>query len=111
MDKVRNVNRYWLDNDSNIVVRQWDEEEYKTINPNTPIFEKHWSYYCPRCRFIHVICYNKAEAEHSGNNHRYHCGNKHKCVVEYRDHKLICLEFKEVYNKEFDVWVATQTRY
>lgn len=110
-DKVRNINRYWLDNDSDIVVRQWTDEEYKTINPHTYIFEKHWSYYCPRCGFIPAICHDKDEAIHRSNDHRYRCGNKHKCVVEYRDHKLVCLEFNEEYMEQFDVWVAKQIKY
>lgn len=111
MDKVKNINRYWLDNDSRIVARQWTEEEYKTIDPHTHIFEKYWSCRCPRCEFLPVLCHDEAEARHHGSNHEHYCGSLHKCIVEYRDFELNCWEFKEEYNEEFDIWVAKQEVY
>jgi hypothetical protein len=111
MDKIRNLNRFWVDKDTNIVVRQWTDEEYKIINPHTHIFEKYWSYYCPICGFIPMPCCDKSKVERDANHHRLCFGNKHKCIVEYRDHELACLEYKDEFMDEFGVWVFKQTTY
>lgn len=108
MNKVQNINRYWVDKDSNIIVRKWDEKEYETINPRTHIFEKYWSYRCPICTFIPTPHYDKAEAEHGAKAHERCAGSKHKCVVEYRDHELICMEFRDEFLEDLGVWVAKQ---
>ena len=111
MNKVQNVYRYWVDRDSNVVVRKWEDEEYKTINPHTHIFEKYWSYYCPICNFIPQLCHTKQEAEHGANNHQRYGGDLHKCVVEYRDHELVCWENREEFLEDIGVWVCKQELY
>jgi hypothetical protein len=108
MNKIQNINRYWVDKDSNVIVRKWDEKEYETINPRTHIFEKYWSYYCPICSFIPTPHYDRAEAEHGAKVHEVHTINKHKCVVEYRDHELICMEFRDEFLEDLGIWVAKQ---
>lgn len=105
MNKVRNLHRYWIDKDSKIVVRKWVNEEYKTIDPHTHIFEKYWSYYCPICNFIPTPCLDKEEVECSANYHRQYSRSDHKCVVEYREHELICLEVKDEFLEDLNVWV------
>lgn len=111
MDKVRNLYRYWIDKDSQIVVRKWTDKEYKNINPHTHIFEKYWSYSCPICSFIPTPHDSKESAEHGANTHWLYTGNKHKCVVEYRLHELVCLECKEEFLESLNVWVAKQEIY
>ena len=111
MDKVKNINRYWLDNDSRIVARQWTDEEYETIDPRTHISEKYWSYRCPRCEFLPMLCYDEVEAKHQSNNHENYCGRRHKCIVEYRDFELSCWEFREELLEDLGVWVAKQEMY
>ena len=105
------MERYWIDKDSKVVVRAWSGKEYKTINPHTHIFEKHWSYYCPICNFIPHLCANKDEAEHDVNVHECCAGGEHRCVIEYRHHELICLEFKEEFIEDLGVWVQKQEYY
>ena len=111
MNQVKNLNRYWVDKESNIIARKWTPEEYMRLSPRQHIFEKYWSYYCPRCRFLPVLCHDEAEARHHSNKHEYYCGSRHKCIVEYRDFELNCWEFREEYNEEFDIWVAKQEVY
>lgn len=111
MNKVQNVYRYWVDKDSNIIVRKWDEKEYKTIKPNTHIFEKYWSHRCPICSFIPTPCCNKAEAEHDAKTHERYAGSKHRCIVEYRDHELVCMEFRDEFFEDLGVWVNKQELY
>ena len=111
MNKVQNICRYWVDKDSRIIVRKWDEKEYETISPHIHIFEKYWSYCCPICSFIPTPCYDKTEAERGAKAHERHNGNKHKCVVEYRDHELICLEFRDEFLEDLGIWVNKQEVY
>lgn len=111
MEKVKNLSRYWVDKASNIIVRKWTSEEYMRLSPRQHIFEKYWSYYCPICNFIPNLCFDEIDAKHGANNHKHYCGHRHKCVVKYRNHELVCLEFKEEYLEEFDVWVAKQKLY
>ena len=109
MSEVRNLSRYWVDKGSCIVVRQWTDEECASIDPNEHIFEKYWYYYCPKCNFMPIPHYNKEEAKHGSNNHKHYTG--HRCLTRQKDFELVCLEFKEEYSKEFDVWVAKQEMY
>lgn len=111
MNKTRNIQRYWVDNDSRIVVRKWTAEEYENINPRTHIFETFWSYYCPICFFIPTPHSNKSEAEHGATMHERYAGSKHRCIVEQRDHELVCLECREEFIKELNVWVSKQEVY
>lgn len=111
MNEVKNLSRYWVDKDSLIVVRKWADEEYEIINPHKHIFEKYWSYRCPICSFIPTPHYDKAEAEHGAKVHERYAGGKHKCVVEYRDHELICLEHKVEFVEDLGVWVCKQEYY
>ena len=109
--EVRNVTRLWVDKDSTVVVRHWTTEEHASVNPDDRIYEKHWSWYCPQCRTVPAICGNRDDAKHYAYRHEFLHGHRHRCKVKYRDHELICLEFKEEYSPEFDVWVAKQTLY
>ena len=111
MNQVKNINRYWVDKESSIVYRQWTSEEYVKFSPRQHIFEKRWSYYCPICNFIPRVCFDEAEAKHGANNHKNYCGSNHKCVVKYRDHELVCLEFREEYLEDPGVWIAKQELY
>lgn len=105
MNKVQNLQRYWIDKDSKIVVRKWEDEEYKSINPHTHIFEKYWSYRCPICSFIPAPHISKTEAEHGANTHKIYTNDRHKCVIEHRYHELTCYECKEEFIGDLGVWV------
>lgn len=109
MIEVKNISRYWVDKGSGIIVRKWTDEEYKSINPHAHIFEKYWYYYCPKCNFVPIPHFNKDDAKHGCSNHKHYTG--HRCLVNYKDFELGCLEFKEEYSEEFGVWVAKQTMY
>ena len=109
MNKVKNIVRYWIDKDSCIVVRKWTDEENKTTNPHNHTFEKYWSYRCPICHFIPTPHAQKAEAEHGAKVHERYTG--HKCVVEYRNHELKCMECRDEYIEDLNVWVAKQEIY
>ena len=111
MDEVKDLSRYWVDKDSGVVVRKWTDEEYKTNNPHKHIFEQYWSYYCPICSFIPTPHYDKAEAEHGAKTHERYAGSKHKCVVEYRNHELICWEHRCEFVEDLGVWVYKQEYY
>ena len=111
IDKIRNISRYWVDKDSGILVRKWDREEYKSINPHEHIFEKYWSYYCPICSFVPTPHYNKSEADHGAKVHEINVGRKHKCVVEYRNHELVCMEFRDEFLEDIGLWVNKQEMY
>ena len=107
----RNVSRYWVDNDSGIIMREWTDEEYQSISPYTHIFEKYWSFRCPNCGFIPIPVSTKEEAEIAQCKHmNYFCWSlnkkKHKGIIEYRDHELICYETKEEFIDEYGVWVC-----
>lgn len=110
MNQVKNLSRYWVDKDSNIIVRKWTPEEYMRLSPRQHIFEKYWSSRCPLCCFIPTPWSTKEEAEHEANTHR-RIGRRHKSIVEYRDHELVCWELKYEYSKDFDIWVPKQKLY
>jgi len=112
----RNVNRYWVDNDSGIIMRKWTDEEYQSINPYTHIFEKYWSFRCPICGLIPIPVLDKKEAERTQIKHMNHfCfglnRKRHKGFIEYRNHELICWESKEEFLEDFGVWVYKETYY
>ena len=109
MDMIENLNRYWLDKDSQIVVRKWDAKEYETTNSHTHIFEKYWSYRCPICSFIPIPYHDKAEAERGAKTHERY--TRHKCVVEYRNHELVCLECRDEFLQDLNVWVHKEEIY
>lgn len=111
MDKrnKRNINRYWIEKNSQVVVRNWTEEEYKSADPKNHILEKHWSFSCPHCSFLPHLCANKDEAEHSNNVHRRY--TRHEGMVEYKDFELCCVECREEYSKEFNAWFYKQDIY
>ena len=111
MNKIRNINRFWVDEDSRIIVRNWTNEEYKTTNPHTHIFERYWSYRCPICSFIPIPNYDKDEVKRAANSHMLYCGDNHKCKVEYRDHELVCLECRDEFLEDIGMWVAKQEIY
>jgi hypothetical protein len=111
INKIKNVNRYWADKDSRIIMRKWTDEEYKILDPHTHIFEKYWSYSCPICNFIPMPSYNKDEVQRAAEMHMSRCGNSHKCVVKYRNHELICLEFRDEFLEDLNVWVNKQECY
>jgi hypothetical protein len=111
MNEIKDLKRYWVDGDSGIFVREWTDEEYKTNNPQKHIFEKYWSYRCPICSFIPTPHFDKAETEHGAKTHERHAGSKHKCVVENRNHELICLEHRYEFMKDLGVWIHKQEYY
>lgn len=112
VNKVQNLCRYWVDKDSKIVVRKWTDEEYKNTNPNTHIFEKYWSYRCPICSFIPTPHISEQEAKHGANTHLlYAPSSRHKCVIEYRFHELVCYEYKEEFIEGIGVWNCKYTYY
>lgn len=73
MNEVKNITRYWLDKDSQTIVRQWTDEEYKFADHHTHIFEKYWS-------------------------DRRIFGFIRIPVPRYRE--LVCIEFREMVNEE-----------
>lgn len=112
----RNVSRYWVDNDSGIVMRKWTDEEYKSISPYKHIFEKYWSFRCPICGFIPIPVLEKEEAERTQIRHinNFVCSKNrkgHKGFVEYRDHELICFEYKEEFLEDPGIWCYKETYY
>ena len=112
----RNLNRYWVDNDSAIIMRKWMDEEYQSTNPYTHIFEKYWSFRCPNCSFIPIPVLSKEEAERTQVRHinKFICREnrkRHKGIVEYRYHELICWECKEEFLEDLGVWVYKETYY
>lgn len=109
MNKTKDLIRYWVDKDSGIVVRKWTDEEYKTNNPHKHIFEKFWSYYCPICKFVPSPCYDKSEVERGSKTHERY--THHKCVVEHRDHELICWENRFEFVEDLGAWVHKQEAY
>lgn len=116
MDEVKDLSRFWVDKDTGIVIRKWTDEEYESINPHTHIFEKYWSFRCPNCSFIPIPVLDKREAERRRVAHlnNFWCSEdrkRHKGFVEYRDHKLICLEGKYEFIKDLNMWVYKQEYY
>ena len=113
MNEVRNLSRYWIDKDSGILVRPWTDEEYKSTDPHRHIFEKYWSYYCPICGFLPIPVMTKEEAKRQQAEHvnRFCSKRRHKGVVEYRNHELICMEHKDEFIESFGVWVHRQEMY
>ena len=116
MNEVRNIYRYWVDKDTGGVMRLWTDEENKSMNPRTHIFEKYWSFRCPTCGFIPIPRLTKEEAERIQIRHINQFSmpqnrKRHKGFVEYRDHELVCLECKEEFLEEVGVWVAKQELY
>lgn len=105
---IRNLSRYWVDKHTGIIMRQWTSEEYEAVSPRTHIFEMYWSYQCPICSFLPVPHCNEVEAMHGANTHERYAGSRHRCVVEHREHELVCLECKEEYVDELGVWVNKQ---
>ena len=116
MNKVENLNRWWVDKDSGILVRPWTDEEYKIVNPHTHIFEKYWSYYCPVCGFIPVPTPEKAEAKRQQREHMNRFDfrvnrMRHKGFVKCRDHELVCLEHRDEFIEHYSAWVHVQEMY
>jgi hypothetical protein len=103
--------RLWLDKDTHMVVRAWTDEEQQTIDPHTHIFEKYWSYYCSICSFIPMPCCNEGEVRRSAIAHKRRFGDRHKCIVEYRDHELVCLETREELSEDCGVWIIKHEIY
>lgn len=108
MNQIENITRYWIDKDSGLYVRKWNEKEEQTIDPHTHIFEKYWSYRCPICSFIPTPCGDKEIVKDEAKQHELRAGNKHKCIVEYRDHELVCLEFRDEFLEDLGVWIKKQ---
>ena len=113
MNKVENLNRWWVDKDSGILVRPWTDEEYKSTDPHTHIFEKYWSYYCPVCGFLPTPVLTKEEAKKQRASHaNWFCNRKHKGYIKYRDHELVCLEHRDEFIEHHGgVWVHVQEMY
>ena len=111
MNETRNIQRYWIDNDSQVIVRPWTDEEYQNINAHTHIFEKYWSRYCLCCPVIPTPYISKAEAEHDARMHELYGRGRHKCVVQYRDHELICLEHRDEFIGDLGKWVYMEKYY
>lgn len=109
MNKEQNINRYWVDKKSSIIIRKWTDEEYETIEPHKHIFKKAWTYYCPICRFIPPCYFDKKECEHDANNHKHYTG--HECSITYEDREMICLEFRDEFSEDLGVWVNKQEVY
>ena len=109
MNTVQNINRIWIEKDSGVVVRNWTDEEYKTLDPRNHIFEKYWCYYCPICGFLPTLCGSKAEAKHAYHVHKSYTG--HRCEIKYRDFELVCLEEKDEFLEDLGVWVHKQELY
>ena len=109
MSEVKNIDRYWVDKESRIIVRKWTDEEYNSIKPYEHIFEEQWVYYCPICNFIPVICRDKNSAIHSANSHKSYTG--HECLVECKNCEFVCLEFKDEFLEDLGVWVNKQEVY
>lgn len=112
----RNVDRYWVDNDTGIIMRKWTDEEYQSINPYTHIFEKYWSFRCPNCELIPWPLLTKEEAERRQIRHINSFGceanrKRHKGFVEYREHELVCWEVKEEFLEDVGAWVCRQISY
>ena len=112
----KNLSRYWVDNDSGIIMRKWTDEEYQSTNPYIHIFEKYWSFRCPNCEFVPIPVLEKEEAERTQIRHinRFVCKEnrkRHKGFVEYRDHELVCLECKEEFIEDLGVWVCKEIYY
>lgn len=78
MNKVRNIKRYWIDKESQTIVRPWTDKEYKLIDPHTHIFEKYWDYY----RIFGFIR-----------------------IPVLRCRELVCFEFREELNEELGIWI------
>lgn len=113
MNKVKNLSRYWIDKDSGVLIRPWTDEEYQSIDPRTHIFEKYWSYYCPVCGFLPTPVKTKQEAKEQQVAHanRFSSRRRHKGVVEYRNHELVCVEYKDEFVESLGVWVHKQEMY
>ena len=84
-----NNRRYWIDKDSDLWMREWSKDEYATLDLSEHIFEKYWSFRCPICQFTPVPT-SQSRAERRAKIHEQKTG--HKCIVEYRDHELVCLD-------------------
>ena len=111
MNKVQNIFRFWVDEGSGIIVRDWTDEEYKTLDPHTHIFETYWTYYCPRCGFLPTPYSNEKEVKYSAKLHEMRTPGDHRCIVEYRKFELACLETREEFREDLGVWVCVQEKY
>lgn len=111
MRTKRNIKRFWVDEASGILVREWNDEEYKNINPHTRIFEKYWSYYCPICGFIPLPNDNREHVEREAKTHQLIAGSEHTCIVEFRKHELGCMENREEFLEDSELWVSIQEKY
>jgi hypothetical protein len=116
MNEVKNLIRYWADKDSGFIMREWTDEEYKSVDPCVHIFEKYWSYRCPVCGFIPLPTLDKEETRRSQIRHVncFSCDKNrkaHKGFVEYRDHELACFETKDELDETLGVWICKQICY
>lgn len=96
--------RYWINKSSQVIVRSWTDEEYKTIDPYTHMFEKYWCYCCPTCKSTSELYCKEEEAAHHKNLHAHYTG--HEGLVEYKDFELVCLELREEYIEDFGAWAT-----
>ena len=108
MSKVEDIQRHWIDKASGAYMRPWTEEESKTIDCHTHIFEKHWRHYCPVCGCIGLPT-NKEQALLDLDIHRAYTG--HEGEARYEDCELICLEYRYELRDDIGQWVHVQERF
>lgn len=111
MNKVKNLYRYWVDKDSKIIVRQFTDEEYKSMDPHVHIVEKYWTYDCPICLFVPTPYRSKQEAIYGANFHCCMNGYRHMCRISYRYFELACFECREEFVESLGMWVYKQEYY
>ena len=104
-DLIRDVRRYWVIKENNEIYRKWIPDEYRDHDPHTPIYEKFWSYCCPRCGFIPRICRDKQDSKQSVARHKRYWGDYHKCIIEYKDWELVCYEEHDRYIADRNLWI------
>lgn len=110
MKQVRNIRRFWVDNKTDIIIREWTNQEYEEHNSTERIFEKYWRAYCQRCKFTSIPSINKEEAKHDCKVHK-HYYKGHPVVAKYIDCELFCLEIGEKLDERSGMWTSYMNRY
>ena len=94
-NNLKNIRRYWERKDDGFVVREWNEEEYKNINPETHIHECVVLSQCEHCGSLLYAtfidqghCYCQLCYEKGRRNIRH--PNYFKATIEMR-----CIEIGE----------------
>ena len=98
-NNLKNIRRYWIRNDDGLVVREWSEEEYENVVPETHIHECVILSQCEHCGSQLHTCFID-----QGHCYCWQCYNKNRRNIRYPNCFRATIEMRclEIGEKEID---------